>query len=81
MSLLLRPGVYRHYKGYDYAVVGVVSHSETGEKLVVYRQLYGDFAWWTRPLTMFQERINVSGKETSRFYQVADLPEEYSPLF
>lgn len=76
----LRPGIYRHYKGNNYAVVGVVRHSENEEVLVVYRQLYGDGAWWVRPLTMFQERVEVAGKEVQRFYRVADLEEGYQPL-
>ena len=40
----LQPGRYRHYKGNDYQVEGVATHSETGEKLVVYRPLYGEGA-------------------------------------
>jgi len=38
----IRPGRYRHYKGRDYEVIDIARHSETEEKLVVYRCLYGD---------------------------------------
>lgn len=45
--------IYRHYKG-DYYVIELLGrHSETGEKMVVYRALYGDGAVWCRPLELF----------------------------
>ena len=55
---MIEPGLYRHYKGNDYEVVGVAMHSETGEELVVYRALYGEFGLWVRPLAMFVESVN-----------------------
>jgi hypothetical protein len=61
------PGRYRHYKGKDYEVIGIARHSETGEELVVYRCLYGDFSLWVRPLAMFREKVTVDGREMSRF--------------
>ncbi|MCL5041207.1 MAG: DUF1653 domain-containing protein [Gammaproteobacteria bacterium] len=64
---LLRPGLYRHYKGQDYAVIGVARHSETEEQLVVYRTLYGNFDLWVRPLSMFTEQVEVDGEWLSRF--------------
>jgi hypothetical protein len=63
----VRPGRYRHYKGNCYEVIGVARHSETGEELVVYRCLYGDFSLWVRPLAMFTETVVVDGRETLRF--------------
>ncbi|MFL0798330.1 MAG: DUF1653 domain-containing protein [Cellvibrionaceae bacterium] len=72
----LKPGRYRHYKGKDYEVFHVAKHSETEEKLVVYRCLYGDFSWWVRPLVMFTEAVEVDGKEVPRFaYIDSDIPE------
>jgi len=50
-------GLYRHYKGNDYAVLNVARHSETNELLVIYQCLYGDFSVWARPLLMFCEPI------------------------
>lgn len=35
-------GKYRHYKGNEYVVIGVATHSETEEKMVVYKELYGE---------------------------------------
>lgn len=66
------PGLYRHYKGNDYRVIDVATHSETREKLVVYRPLYGDFNLWVRPLEMFNEDVVVDGVSMKRFQRVAD---------
>jgi len=64
---LLRPGVYRHYKGPRYEVIGTATHSETEETVVVYRALYGEFGLWVRPLAMFTETVLVDGVEVPRF--------------
>lgn len=50
---LIQPGIYRHFKGRLYEVYGVASHTETSEKMVVYRALYGDYSLYVRPLDMF----------------------------
>jgi|TARA_B110000967_G_scaffold14666_1_gene14022 hypothetical protein len=60
-------GIYKHYKGNLYQVIEVATHSETGEELVVYRTLYGDYSMWVRPLDMFQERVEIDGREVPRF--------------
>lgn len=62
-----RPGRYRHYKGKEYFVLGVARHSETGEELVVYRLLYGDFGLWVRPRPMFLETVEIDGVTQPRF--------------
>ncbi len=64
---MLPTGTYRHYKGNDYAVIGVATHSETREQLVVYRPLYGEGALWVRPLAMFTESVLFHGKHVPRF--------------
>jgi hypothetical protein len=66
----IRPGRYRHYKGKDYEVIDIARHSETEEKLVVYRCLYGDYSLWVRPLSMFRETVNVAGEQVSRFARI-----------
>jgi hypothetical protein len=60
-------GRYRHYKGGEYEVLGVVRHSETLEPLVLYRPLYNDSGSWVRPLTMFFETIEHDGRRQPRF--------------
>ena len=61
------PGRYRHYKGGEYEVIGVARHSETDERLVVYRPLYGDSGLWVRPLAMFLETVTRDGETVPRF--------------
>ena len=64
---MLEIGLYRHYKGREYEVIGIVSHSETEEQLVVYRALYGDRGLWVRPLEMFD---GVLEDGTKRFVYI-----------
>lgn len=65
------PGRYRHCKGGEYEVLGVVRHSETLEPLVLYRPLSPDAGLWVRPYAMFFERVNVNGIVQPRFARVA----------
>ena len=67
---MLPTGKYRHYKGKDYEVIGVATHSETRESLVVYRPLYGEGALWVRPLAMFTESVAFHGKQMPRFEKI-----------
>ena len=60
-------GRYRHHKGKEYELVGVVRHSETLEALVLYRPLYGEGALWVRPHAMFFETVTVAGLTQPRF--------------
>lgn len=73
--MTIKAGRYRHFKGGEYAVSGVATHSETGEQMVVYRPLYGERALWVRPLAMFQERVLHEGVEQARFEFVEPLQE------
>jgi len=66
------PGIYRHYKGNSYKVLGVAKHSETEEKLVVYQALYGERGLWVRPLEMFRGKVRFQGEEVQRFIYVGD---------
>ena len=64
---MLEKGIYRHYKGNLYELVDIANHSETLEKMVVYRALYGKKELWVRPLSMWDETVTVDGKELKRF--------------
>ena len=68
---MVQPGRYRHYKGHEYAVLGVARHSETEEEYVVYRALYGDGGLWIRPAAMFLETVLVDGHPCPRFQFLA----------
>jgi len=69
---MIEPGRYRHYKGKEYEVIGVATHSETEERFVVYRALYGEQGLWVRPAAMFLETVVVNGRSYPRFRRVGD---------
>ena len=63
----IRPGIWRHFKGNRYQVIGVAKHSETLEDIVVYRALYGEGGLWVRPASMWLETVERDGKTYQRF--------------
>jgi hypothetical protein len=63
----MKLGRYKHYKGGLYDVLFIAKHTETSEDMVVYQALYGEFGYWVRPLSMFQESVVVNGQEIPRF--------------
>lgn len=65
-------GLYKHYKGNLYEVIGVARHSETLEELVVYKATYQKEGenLWIRPLAMFTETVMVDGVEVKRFEKI-----------
>lgn len=67
----LKLGMYRHYKGGVYEVLGPARHSETLEELVVYKH---DGELWVRPLTMFLETVEYNGEQIPRFTYVCPTP-------
>lgn len=69
----LRPGKYRHFKGNEYELICVASHSETLEPMVVYRALYGEGGIWVRPAAMWNEQVNRDGYCGPRFRFVGDM--------
>ena len=65
-------GVYRHYKGNQYEVVGFAKHSETLEDMVIYKALYNEHGTWVRPVSMWDNDIEVDGKVVKRFEFMSD---------
>lgn len=68
----IKPGRYRHFKGKEYEVVGMASHSETLEPYVVYRALYGEGGLWVRPASMWNETVEREGKTFLRFTYIGE---------
>ena len=64
---LLELGLYQHYTGNYYNVIGLCRHSETLEESVVYQALYGNYGLWVRPLKLFLETVEVEGITVPRF--------------
>jgi len=72
----LKQGVYRHYKDQLYLVTDCATHTETGEELVIYRALYGNFRLWARPKQMFLSNVTVGGHVVPRFTYVGNPEDE-----
>lgn len=63
----IKLGKYRHFKGKEYEVIAIANHSESLEKYVVYRALYGEGQVWIRPASMWNETVERDGKTHKRF--------------
>ena len=68
----LNPGLYRHFKGNQYRLIGVANHSETLELMVVYQALYGEQGLWVRPANMWTEHIERDGYSGPRFQYIGE---------
>ena len=63
----IKLGRYRHFKGNEYEVLYLATHSETLEPMVVYRALYDERGVWVRPASMWNETVERDGKTYRRF--------------
>lgn len=68
----IKVGKYRHFKGNEYEVIALATHSETGERMVVYRALYGGGGVWVRPADMWNESVERDGKTYKRFTYIGE---------
>ena len=68
----IQPGIYRHFKGNRYEVIGMANHSETMEPMVVYRALYGEGGLWVRPAAMWTEIVERDDYHGPRFVYIGE---------
>ena len=69
----LKPGaIYVHFKGNRYKAILTATHSETGEKFVVYQALYGERGVWVRPAAMWSEQVDRDGYSGPRFIYIGE---------
>lgn len=68
----LKPGRYRHFKGKEYELLGVATHSETMESMVVYKALYGEHGLWVRPAAMWTEIVCREDYNGPRFQPIEE---------
>ncbi|MEG0289770.1 MAG: DUF1653 domain-containing protein [Erysipelotrichaceae bacterium] len=70
----IQKGTYRHFKGNEYEVIDIATHSENLEPYVVYRKCYDDHSLWVRPLKMFLETVEINHQEVPRFTYIKKQP-------
>lgn len=69
---MIKPGLYRHYKGPFYRVVDFATHSETLEGMAIYHAEGQPQQKWVRPLAMWSEWVEVDGEQVPRFVYVGE---------
>lgn len=68
----IKLGRYRHFKGMEYRVLYLATHSETQEPMVVYQALYGEYGIWVRPASMWNETVEREGRTFRRFTYIGE---------
>ncbi len=77
---MMKLGIYQHYNGTFYQVLGVARHSETLEEMVIYQCLSAPFGAWVRPREMFEGTLEYEGKTIKRFSYVSAGMQEIPTL-
>ena len=67
-----KPGIYKHFKGNLYQLIGVANHSETMEPMVIYKALYGEGGLWVRPAYMWTEIVQKGDYTGPRFQYISE---------
>ena len=70
-------GIYKHFKGHVYKVIGIAKHSETLEEQVVYVSISDDTDIWVRPAAMFLDMVERDGKRFQRFEFLGERGNEF----
>ena len=65
-------GIYKHYKGNLYQVIGFARHTETQEELAVYHSLTDKTILWARPIVIFEENVHLDGRNVPRFSHISE---------
>ena len=68
----IKTGIYRHFKGNEYEVLYIATHSESMEQFVVYRAMYGEQGVWVRPASMWNEDVTREGITCPRFTYISE---------
>lgn len=69
----IEKGIYQHYKGNKYEVVGVALDSENLQPTVIYKPLHqSKVSFWVRPYDMFTGTVMIDGQEIERFKKLQD---------
>ncbi len=63
----IKKGIYRHYKGNEYRVIGEAQNSETKEEMIVYQDVNDEKKIWVRPKKMFLEEVEIESVKKPRF--------------
>ena len=65
--MFIKPGRYIHFKGNDYEVTDMATHSETHEEMVIYRALHDNGGIWVHPAAIWNEIVDHNGRHVKRF--------------
>ena len=69
----IKLGIYQHYKGNTYKVLHIAKHSETLEDMVIYQDINAPDKIWARPVSMWNDDIEIDGKTVKRFKLMEEI--------